>query len=158
MISNSDPNYSNYFAFEAVSATNDAYIAEDPTNRDNATYTDIDSDGNTDYFMSFQVDLQTLINASTAIASSETLTDASSVSIVALTTNNPNAFNQDIAGHDGSTVSGQLDNVDITWASLGATSESGTSITGAQVPEYSNYALLLGIGIFASVLMRRRTA
>ena len=82
----------------------------------------------------------------------------SSVSIVALTTNNPNAFNQDIAGYDGDASKTKLDNLTITWDDLGATSGGGTSITGAQVPEYSNFALILGGCLFSFAVARRRVA
>lgn len=121
---------------------------------------DVDGGGADDYFLSFSVDVATLLKA---IAVSATINNGgadpaptfdleSGVSFIAATSVNGNNLNQDIGGVPN--LKGV--NLDDTWAVLGAKSDTYTPDGATAVPEPTTSVLLLGLCAGALVLTRRR--
>jgi hypothetical protein len=125
---------SNY-AFAPVTA------ALDPT----ATTFDYDADGNTDRFLTFVVDFDDVVSQ----LGIPGFGASSALRLVAGTSTQPNALNQDLGGPNGGTTSS------LTWDQLGAISNtytaSGQLVT---VPEPRS-ALLLMAGLGALAWARR---
>lgn len=122
---------SNY-DFSAVDAT------IDPT----ATTFDFDNDGENDYFLSFVIPFQDIVDE--LVAKGITFDDTSEFQLVAGTSTQPNALNQDLGGPDGGTSS------TLTWSELGAISEI---IVSAPEPDTG---ALVGLGLVALAAARRR--
>lgn len=153
-----DANISTYFLFEAVTSTNDAAVSSGGT-------TDLGGDKvSTDYFFSYQVSVSSLITALEGITYAntgvtETITENTSISFIAATSNQGNAFNQDLAGSDGDVYEYEKNNnasADYSWATLGAASEIYTAAGTTPVPEPAAYALFFGFGSLAFVINRRK--
>jgi hypothetical protein len=119
---------SNYH-FSAVNA------ALDPT----ATTFDFDADGDTDFFLSFVIDFEDVVN----VLGIPGFGPSSAVRFVAGSSTQPNALNQDLGGPNGGT------NSSLTWEQLGAVS-STYSVAGLllDAPEPGS-AVLLGLGLVA---------
>lgn len=107
--------------------------------------TDLDGDGDTDYLLSFSVPFQDVVNALAAQGIS--FDDTQPYTLVAGTSTQPNALNQDLGGPDGGTDSSQ------SWADLGAVSDVTTPL--AAVPE-PNTGTLLSLGLVAVAALKRR--
>jgi hypothetical protein len=116
-------------------------VASDPGN----TSTDIDADGKNDYFLSFSVDFQQLVNHLGGA-----IDETSSVSYVAGTSTNSNSVNQDWAGPQGlsTAVSNAL------WSSLGAFGNPVTVSPVVSTPEPET-ALMLVLGLVGLALRKR---
>ena len=104
-------------------------LALDPT----AFTLDADSDGSTDYFLSFCVPMSAVVNA--LASSGITFNQNSAFSLIAATSTQPNALNQDLNGppknFDGTK----------TWAQLGAASDAFLA-DGLAIPEPSSVVLI----------------
>ena len=107
---------------------------------------DVNSDNNTDYFLSFSVPLSVMVGALDAVNISN-ITENSAMSYVTLTSVQGNAFNQDLGGVDGGNNSEQ------TWEVLGGVSNV-TSPNGT-IPEPATLSML-GIAVTAGYLLRKR--
>lgn len=118
------------------------FIAVDLSTDPNGTDTDIDNNGSTDHFLSFQIDFADLVYAAETYAGVQGFNETSSVMYVIASSQNGNGFNQDIAGPDGQT------NSSVPWSDLGAISDARS------VPEpVSLVSLLVGA---AGILLRRK--
>jgi hypothetical protein len=135
---------SNY-DFSAVDALND------PT----ASSYDIDADGNNDYFLSFTIPFQDIVNALVAqgIAEGNTILENfdqdSEFALIAGTSTQGNALNQDISGPDGETTSTE------TWATIGAMSDT-LSATGLIPTPEPDTGTLFGLGLVLMAMAKRR--
>jgi len=108
---------------------------------------DVDADGSTDYFLSFVVPFQDVVDALAAngIAGVD---ESTALSFVVGTSTQANSFNQDLAGPTGGVNSSS------TWGALGAISDP---IAPASLPEPSS-AALLGLGLAALACWRRASS
>jgi len=135
---------SNY-DFAAVSAVND------PT----ASSYDIDADGNNDYFLSFVIPFQDIVNELVAKGIAEGNTTLqnfdqdSEFQLVAGTSTQANALNQDLGGPDGGTTSTE------TWAALGAMSTLISATDLLLIPE-PDTGSLFGLGLVLLATAKRR--
>jgi hypothetical protein len=149
-----DADYTDFYNVSAVSATTDSYVNTNPTE---AT-TDFNGDG-IDQFVSFRVDMLTLIEA-VRISTNVALAEDTALRFLVATSLQDNAFNQDLAGHNGNSVAsggdGDFRNSTDNWEQLGATSEAYTASGDSPVPEPATYALLFGLIAFGAVGVRRR--
>ena len=118
-------------------------ISIDPT----ATIFDIDADGNTDYFLSFAVSFQDLVNR-LALRGITGVDQNTSFRYVLGTSTNASTLNQDIAGPNGGTSSA------VSWVGLDAISNPGAPGGSSPVPEPGT-ASLLGLGLLALARLRR---
>jgi hypothetical protein len=131
------------------------FSAVDGVNDPTASSYDIDADGNNDHFLSFVIPFQDIVNAIVAqgIAEGNTILENfdqdSEFQLVAGTSTQGNALNQDIAGPDGETTSTE------TWAAIGALSEtlSGTGLLPAPEPDTGT---LFGLGLVLMAMAKRR--
>ncbi len=105
---------------------------------------DVNSDGNTDYFLSFSVPLSVMIGALDAVNIAGT-TENSAMTYVSLTSVQGNSFNQDLGGVDGNTTSDQ------TWEELGAT--TNTYSPNGTIPEPATLSLL-GLAFVSTYMLR----
>lgn len=115
----------------------------DPT----ATVFDFDGEGDTDHFLSFVVPFQDVVDelANAGIAGFD---EDAGFGLIAFTSRQHNALNQDIGGPNGGV------NSDSTWSALGAMSVPLTP-TGTLVPEPGTGSLLL-LGLAGLGVVRRR--
>lgn len=149
-----------FFDYSAVSATTDAYINSGGVGAsDNLDGLSRQNKDDTDFFISFQVDMLTLVQA-VSLSNPDAVLDASAgLRFLVGTSIQDNAFNQDLNGQDGNSPDGDAysqANKDKTWAQLGAATDLVTASGAAVVPEPSTYALLFGLIAFAAVGIRRR--
>lgn len=128
------PTLANY-GFQAVDGTIDPGVAT----------TDVDADGNTDFFLTFLIPFQAIVDALglQGIGFDET----SVMQLVIGTSTQPNALNQDLGGPDGGTTSST------SWAALGAMTNpvSPVLLTPEPAP-----GLLVAFGLLAISAIRRR--
>ncbi len=126
------------------------------------TTADLDGGSKEDYFVSFQVDMETLMKAvyvSTELNPNKTaytLDLNSTMSFMMVTSTQENSFNQDLNGQDGNALNYTTTGKDLTWTELGASSNPYTADGDSPVPEPSTYALFLGAFALAFVGARRR--
>jgi len=127
----------------AESASNYGFQLVDSVIDPPATIFDLDNDGNVDYFLSFVIPFQDIVNQLVA-AGFPGFDESSMVQYVVGTSTQPNALNQDLGGPDGGVRSDQ------TWAQLGA-----VSVPMTPTPEPGGLALL-GVALVAVMRARRR--
>lgn len=146
-----------FFDYSAVDATTDAFIANGGSGAtDNLDGASRNNQIDTDFFLSFQVDMFTLIEA-VRLSTGALLDETTSLGFLVGTSIQDNAFNQDLNGQDGDLgdpTKGTL--ADQTWAQLGAATDAYTASGESPVPESSAYAALLGLLSFSVVVIRRR--
>jgi len=106
---------------------------------------DVNSDNNTDYFLSFSVPLSVMVGALDAVNISN-VTENTAMTYVTLTSVQGNAFNQDLGGVDGG------NNSDQTWEELDGASNV-TSPNGT-IPEPATLSLL-SFAFTTTYLLRR---
>jgi hypothetical protein len=111
---------SSIYGFTAVSAVTDP----------NATSFDLNGDGKTDQFLSFEIPFADVQAALAAIGITG-VTANTPMTAVAGTASGPTSLNQDINGANGGTTSLQ------TWSQVGALSQSTTANSLSPVPEPS---------------------
>jgi len=147
------------FDYRAVSAATDHHINDGTPGASD----DLDGGGDTDFFISFQVDMLTLIEAVRLSNTGAVLDAASGLRFLVGTSIQDNAFNQDLNGQNGNAVNKGGDgdpysqaNSGKTWAQLGAATDTYTASGGSPVPEPATYALLLGFAVLAAATVRRR--
>ena len=151
-----------FFDYSAVSATTDAYINSGGAGAsDNLDGLSRQNKDDTDFFISFQVDMLTLIDA-VSLSTGAVLDASAGLRFLVGTSIQDNAFNQDLNGQNGKATNKGGDgdpysqaNKDKTWAQLGAATGLYTA-SGELVPEPSTYALLLGLVAFGVSAVRRR--
>jgi hypothetical protein len=131
------------FSYAELSSNYD-WSAVDGTIDPTASSFDLDNDGKTDYFLSFFVPFQDIVDALTAIGITG-FQDDSQFQLIAGTSTQANALNQDLGGPNGGTSSTE------TWANLGAMSQT---LTPLAVPEPDTGALL-ALGLVAIAANRR---
>jgi hypothetical protein len=131
-----------------VSASNYNYRAVDFTN-DGGTTNDITSGGtDTDYYLSFTMNFQDVVNfLNTTAGGNISINDSSSIRYVLGTATQGNSLNQDLGGVNGGA------NSPTTWEQLGGFSPI-MNAAGTVVPEPSS--LLLGLAALPLVFRRRR--
>ncbi|PXA05655.1 hypothetical protein DDZ13_01925 [Coraliomargarita sinensis] len=144
-----DTDFGNYFSFLTVDSTTDHYLA-DENNTDASN--DLGGTGGNDMFVSFRVEMMNIIEAASDLKGI-TVDENTAMSYVVLTSNQDNAFNQDLGGHDGST--GSFDKSSSTWGDLGGVTMPYLGDEGV-VPEASNYALIVGSFVLVLSLVSRR--
>lgn len=113
--------------------------------------TDLDGGGKVDYFLSYSIDFSDLVALAAALPGNGGFNDGSGLGYVVFTSQNPNNFNSDIGGVDNSNF-----NPNQTWTQLGAINDPVDAYGNPTVPEPGTFALLLGLGAFASAGLRRR--
>lgn len=127
------PGASNY-DFSPVDAT------IDPT----ATTFDVDGDNNNDYFLTFLIPFQDIVDQ-LALNGISGFDEDSDVRYVMGTSTQPNSLNQDLGGPNGGTTSST------SWVDLGAVSDvytAGSSLT--PIPEPGTFCLVsLGLALLA---------
>jgi len=128
------------------------FSAVDATIDPSATIFDFDSDGENDFFLSFVIPFQDIVDELAAKTSPIVFDENSQFQLVAGTSTQPNALNNDLGGPDGGTSSTQ------TWEDLGAMSTPLTSSDILPVPE-PDTGTLFGLGLIGlAAAMRRRRA
>lgn len=148
-----------YFDYSAVSTTTDAYLnsgGDGATN--NLDGLNRNNKDDTDFFLSFQVDMLTLIEA-VSLSTGAVLDENSNLGFLVGTSIQDNAFNQDLNGQNGDSADGDAytqANQDKTWAQLGAASDVYTASGTEAVPEPATYALIFGCVTLGFVACRRR--
>ncbi|HAY99531.1 MAG TPA: hypothetical protein DCY38_01920 [Opitutae bacterium] len=155
---------SSYFDYSAVDSITDHYIADGGVNAtDNLDGLSRSNKDDTDFFLSFQVDMLTLIEA-VRLSTGDILDGSTSLSFVLGTSIQDNAFNQDMNGQNGNSdpndpYSGDpySQNLkDFTWDELGAATESFTASGVEPVPEPAHYGIALGLCALAYLAKRSR--
>lgn len=111
--------------------------------------TDIDTDGNTDYFLSFAFDFSEIVDA-IATESGLSISESTPLSYVLATATQDNSFNQDINGLPKTFDASQ------TWSSLGVLSDPLPANGVLAVPEPGAFGLLFIAGLCS--LCRRHRA
>jgi PEP-CTERM motif len=113
---------------------------------------DVDAGGNTDYFMSFSLSFQDLVNAVATTGSGRpvglSITDATAFGFVVATSQQGNSINQDYNGGNVPVNSAT------TFVSLGAISD-GTPAISAAIPEPGSLALA-ALGMAGLLLAQKR--
>jgi hypothetical protein len=137
----------------SISSTGTTYV-EGPGNYDwspvdatidpLASSFDVDADGQTDYFLSFVVPLQAVVDALAANGVTG-VDESTALGFVVGTSTQANSFNQDLAGPTGGVNSSS------GWGVLGAVS-SPTAPSAMPEPDS---AALLGLGLAALACLRR---
>ncbi|MGB0413248.1 MAG: hypothetical protein ACPGJU_02265 [Coraliomargarita sp.] len=120
-----DVAYSEFYNVSAVSSTSDTDWYAGATSDFNG--------GGVDQFVSFKVDMMTLIQA-VALSTGETVDENTPIMFLVATSLQDNAFNQDLAGQGGSV---DFRNSSLTWDELGAASDPYTASGDSPVPEQS---------------------
>lgn len=138
-----------------ASATDTFSVATDSTNFSVATVasidgspSDLDGAGGDDYFISFSVDFDWIVQAANDLLGITDFDDTQGIGFVASTASKNNLFDSDIAGVTGIDVNS-------TFEEVGAFADPVTA-GGTAVPEPSSYAFLLSFVAGATVLFRRR--
>jgi hypothetical protein len=152
----SDSDFAAHLSFDPVTEFNDANFVSD--NLDGGSKGNKD---HTDHFLSFQVDVWTLMEAARLASlddddQNNTIDAAQHYSYVVLTSTQANSFNQDLNGSDGELV--DFNKSEGSWGDLGAVSAGVVLDQGELVPnpEPSSYPLITGLLISTFVVCRRR--
>jgi hypothetical protein len=125
-----------------LGASNYDFSAVDATIDPGVTSFDIDNDGNNDYFLTFLIPFQDVVDQ-LAVNGISGFDEGADVRYVMGTSTQPNALNQDLGGPDGGTTSST------SWVDLGAMSDVYTTST-TQVPEPGTFCLVaLGLALLA---------
>jgi MYXO-CTERM domain-containing protein len=114
-----------------------------------ATTFDFDSDGENDYFLSFAIPFQDIVDELAAKTVSIVFTEDSEFRLVAGTSTQPNALNNDLGGPDGGTNSVE------TWEDLGAMSTTFAPADLLPTPE-PDTGTLFGLGLIGLAAAKRR--
>lgn len=145
--------FASLFDFSPVTSANDGFLTSGEVSDD------LDNNGDDDYFMSLQVNMVALA-AAVFNLEGEILGVDTVIGILALTSNQDNAFNQDLNGHNGRRTnqggSGDFSNSTETWEDLGGISDPYTASGTDPVPELSAYALIFGFIALGVVVSHRR--
>lgn len=149
--SEDDSDFDDYFTFLSVDGNTDQYIADGGDGADN----DIGDTGGTDIFVSFRVEMMNIIAAAADLNDGFSVDENTAMSYVVLTSNQDNAFNQDLGGHNR-LVDGTFDKSSETWASLGGVSSPYLGDSETPVPEPAAFAMLSGLLALFLVAGRRR--
>jgi hypothetical protein len=148
---NVSPNTTSIVSTPIVSYTeltsNYDYSAVDATIDPTASTFDVDGDGSNDFFLTFVIDFQDLVDE--LLANGITFDENSQFQMIAGTSTQANALNQDLGGPDGET------NSSLTWSQLGAISETFSARDLLPMPE-PNTGSLLGLGLVVLAAARRR--
>jgi hypothetical protein len=128
-------------------ASNYDWSAIDATIEPGETDFDLDSDGDSDYFVSWLVPFDAIVSLLSNVHGID-ITENTPVQYVVGTSTQDNALNQDLGGPDGETDS------PLDWGTLGALTDPITP-GGVLAPEPSSIALLL-LGLLALSAGRRR--
>lgn len=140
--------------FFPVNSSNYHWAPVNSTIQPGLTSTDINADGFTDYFLSFMIPFQSVVNE-LARAVSINITDQTALRFVIATATQQNSLNQDLGGVQGGVNSAQ------TWTQLGATSPpislGGPPPPIGDVPEPGTWAML-GAGLAFLAIHRHRRA
>jgi hypothetical protein len=125
-----------------LGASNYDFSAVDATIDPTASTFDVDGDGYNDYFLTFLIPFQDVVDQ-LAVNGISGFDQDSYVNYVMGTSTQPNALNQDLGGPNGGTTSSS------TWADLGAVSDVYTG-SGTHVPEPGTACLVaLGLALLA---------
>ncbi len=153
----SDSDFDAHLSFDPVTAFNDAHFVSD--NLDGRSKGNKDQ---TDHFLSFQVDMLTLIEAARLASlddddQNNTIDVTQHYSYVVLTSTQDNTFNQDLNGSNGELE--DFSQSEGSWADLGGISTGVVLDRGELVlnPEPSSYPLITGLLISTFVVCRRRS-
>jgi hypothetical protein len=130
-------------------ASNYDFSAVDATIDPAATIFDFDADGETDFFLTFVIPFQDIVNALAAKTIPIPFAEDSEFQLVAGTSTQPNALNNDLGGPDGGTSSAQ------TWSDLGAMSTTFAPGDLLLTPE-PDTAALVGLGLIGLAAAKRR--
>jgi hypothetical protein len=130
-------------------SSNYDFAAVDGTIDPTATTFDFDSDGDNDYFLSFVIPFQDIVDELAARSVPIAFDEDSEFQLVAGTSTQPNALNQDLGGPDGGTRSTQ------TWSDLGAMSTTFAPADLFPAPEPDS-AALSGLGLVGLAAASRR--
>jgi len=129
--------------WEVVAGVYD-FSAVDATIDPPATTFDFDNDTNNDYFLSFVIPFQNIVDE--LVGKGIAFDEDSQFQLVAGTSTQPNALNQDLGGPDGGTTSTE------TWENLGAMT---TPFSPSMIPEPDTGALF-GLGLIGLAAAKRR--
>jgi len=135
-----------YWDWELVAGIYDFSVV-DATIDPSATTFDFDNDTNNDYFLSFVIPFQDIVTQ----LGMPGFDEDSPFQLVAGTSTQPNALNQDLGGPEGGDDSTQ------TWEDLGAMT-TPFSPSGSPIPEPNTGALVgFGLVVLAAAKRRRRS-
>ncbi len=146
--------FSVLFDFSPVSSANDAFLTGGESSDD------LDADGNDDYFMSFQINMEAVAAAAAATANPTSIDENTMMGFLAITSNQDNALNQDLNGHNGVAVNkggeGDFSSSTQTWSDLGGMSDAYTADGSEPVPEPKSFSMILGVFTLCFIGFRRR--
>jgi len=163
---NGSPSASNNAFYTPVGTgiTDVTFNASDPNLLSGATATDIDGNGDNDYFLTFSIDFSYLVSvvrddAANLDASAGDFTlfdDSFAFGMLVATSQNKNNVNGDFAGIDGTATTGDEPFVNPDGSQGGGLSTPYKPDEAVFIPESSNYALIFGLFTLGFKACRRR--